>query len=318
MQNVENGAQNNSRANGKKEISKIIISGSMLALAVMMEAISKAIPFFSWPMGGSVSLTMIPLILVGLYCGPVYGTLISMTFGALNFLMDGVISWTPNSLAVVLSLILDYLVGFGVCGTSSLFRKQFFDKKVYAIVLAVVLSGVLRFVSSFFSGMIVFTQGFDYESTSGLAVDFTLGGFTYSFVYNIGYMLPSIILDIICGLILLRALYTTFNTTLVKPLIPSDVKTGGFVLPSFDKLLPFVLIIDAIIGIVASIPALKISYFGYFGLILTISILAYEIVKMVKEKKIDYLYLSLTLCALAVNLLGILSPYTYGQNAYQG
>ncbi len=318
MQNVESNAQPSSRAKGKKAISRIIIAGSMLALAVMMEAISKAIPFFSWPMGGSVSLTMIPLILVGLYCGPVYGTLISMVFGGLNFLMDGVISWTPNAIAVVLSLILDYIVGFGVCGFSSLFRKSFFEKKVYAIVLAVVLCGSLRFLSSFFSGMIVFTQGFDYESTSGLATDFSWGGFTYSFVYNIGYMLPSIILDVICALILLRALYSTFKTPLVKPLIPSNISTSGFVLPSFDKLLPIVFLVDAIIGILSSIPALKISYFGYFGLVLSVSVLIYVVVKMVKEKKIDYLSLSFTICVLAVNLLGILSPYTYGQNSYQG
>ena len=316
-----------SRESSRKAISKIVISAMMLSLAILMEFISTLIPFFKWPSGGSVSLTMVPLMLVGLYCGPMYGFVISICFGIINFLFDGVIGWTSNTLAVILSLLLDYVIGFGVCGLSFLFRKQFYEKKITALIYSCVLCCFLRFVSSFFSGMIVFTQQFNYDSTSGLNMDFSAGGFVYSLVYNGGYMLPSLIVDLICMISLAKPLFSVMNISVVKNIAVKNEEKESFISSlSYQKLMPLFLIFSFGLGIVSSIPYFKISFFGYFGLILSVCLTSYEVYLLIKnftdkdknkqELIINISFLILSLVSLAVSLLGILSAYTYGSITY--
>ncbi len=314
-----------SREKSQKSIAQIVISGMMLALAIAMEGISKCIPFFSWPLGGSVSITMVPLILVGLYCGPLYGVVISVLFGVFNFLLDGVISWTPNVTAVILSLILDYVIGFGACGLSSIFRKKFFQKDRFACLYATLLCGSVRLVSSFFSGMIVFTTAFDYSSTSGLAPAFTWAGFTYSLGYNAGYMLPSIALDILVFFVLIKPLFISLDTTIVKNLAPKNSEeTKSLPLPSFLQMLPIYLLFEVAFGIVSMIPSLKVSYFGYFGIMLGVGLVSYILVGLIKKKdemsvnqRILYIvYLFVSLVGIALCITGCVSPVTYGAASY--
>lgn len=315
-----------SRVKSQKSIAQIVISAMMLALAVAMEGISKCIPFFSWPLGGSVSITMVPLILVGLYCGPIYGTVISVLFGFFNFLFDGVISWTSNVIAVLLSLLLDYVIGFGCCGLSSIFRKKFFEKDKLACLYAVLLCGSVRLLSSFFSGMIVFTTAFDYSSTSGLAMDFTWGGFTYSLGYNAGYMLPSIALDILVFFVLLKPLFISQNNTVIRNLAPKNLNDGhsSHPLPTFQQLMPIYLVLEFGFAVVSMIPGIFVSYFGYFGIALGVGLSCFEIVRLVKgkenlsqkEKTLSIIYLVIALVGLSLCIVGCISPVTYGSQAY--
>lgn len=325
MEEVQQKKNLSGREKSQRSIAQIVIAAMMLALAVALEGISKCIPFFKWPLGGSVSITMVPLILAGLYCGPIYGTVISVLFGVFNFLLDGVISWTPNVLAVILSLILDYVVGFGCCGLSSIFRKKFFQKDKLACFYAVVLCGVVRLISSFLSGMIVFTTAFDYSSTSGLACDFSWAGFTYSLGYNAGYMLPSIALNILVFVVLLKPLFTSLNTTIVKNLYPKNLnKENIHPLPTMQQMMPIYLVIAFGFAVVSMIVPLYLSYFGYFGLAISVGVISFEIYKLIKgketlsqkEKIFVYAYLVLGLIALALSLTGCLSQATYAKDLY--
>ncbi len=319
--NVE--TKGSSRINTQKQISKLVISSMMLALAVAVEYISKCIPFFKWPMGGSISIVMIPLILVGLYCGPFYGFFISIAYSVINFFIDGVTGWTPNMQAVLLSLLLDYIIGFGACGLSSIFRKQFFEKKAWAPIVAILICGFTRLLASFLSGMIVFTQAFDYESKSGLAMDFTWGGFTYSLSYNAGYMIPSIVLCIALMFALLKPLYTTFNTNIIRPLAKEVNTTPSFDITTSKFIVPINLVIAYGFGILSTIPLLKMYYLGYFGIIISLSLSIYEFCAMLKDKKNEQpfdiyksLYLTLAVFGLALSIFGVVSLWTYGYTAY--
>ncbi len=324
MENTSN-SNLSKREKSQKSIAQIVISAMMLALALALEGISKCIPFFSWPLGGSISLTMVPLILCALYCGPVYGTIIAMCFGGINFLFDGVISWTGNVTAVLLSLLLDYLIGFGVCGLASLFRKPFFEKKSWSLIASASLCGIARLVSSFLSGVIVFTNAFDYESTSGLAVDFSWGGITYSLGYNAGYMLPSIALDVLVLLVLVKPLFLSQKLPVVRSLSCETITTEKEKkFPSFQSLLPFYLVAEYVFAILSTIVPLYLSFFGYFALALGVGFLTYEIVYLVKgketltrnEKILCYSYIALILVGIAVSLAGVFSPISYGKDAY--
>lgn len=310
-----------SRSKSKQAISKIVLSAMMLALAVVLEYVAKLIPFFSWPAGGSVSITMVPLIMVSLYCGPVYGTVIAIAYSVINFFIDGVTGWTPNVLAVCLSLLLDYVIGFGCCGLAAFFRRPFFEKKAWAPVAAVVLCCLVRLVSSVLSGVIVFTQGFDYDSASGLMTDFTLGGFIYSLTYNAGYMIPSMVLDVAIFIVLLKPIYTTFNTTVILPLLPEAVREDKKKAITAHKLMPMYLVIQYVFGILSMIPQLKMYYLGYFGAVLGVGLLAYEIYDMTKQKDekdslSHFIYLALIVIGLSLSIVGICSFVTYGQGFY--
>ena len=315
------------RSKSHRAVTMIIVSAMMLALALVLEGVSKLIPFLKWPNGGSISVTMVPLVLAGMYCGPLYGTFVGVAFGVINFFMDGVIGWTPNVTAVLLSLLLDYIVGFGACGLGGLFRRPFYKKEVWAPFAALALACVVRFASSFISGVVVFTSSFDYDATSGLFTDFSPAGLLYSFTYNIGYILPSMVMGFFVLAVLAKPLFIAMD----YPIFASFKKeyagdaTSGFVLPAFEKLMPLYLSIEYLFGILASIPSLKLSFLGYFGLVLGVALVAFEVVNIVKAKKntdgdknlmLSFIYLGLAFLGLGLSLAGVLSPATYGNGIY--
>lgn len=311
-----------SRSFSKKSLADIVISAMMLALALAIKGISQLIPFSNLPYGGSITIILVPLCLVGLLCGPVWGIIVPVLFSVFNFLWDGVSSWTANTSAVILTLFLDYIVAFGFCGISSLFRKPFFEKKAYAPLLAVLLSGILRLVSHFFSGVIVWNNIWDYEGP--IVMDWSKAGITYSLVYNTSYMIPTIILSLLVMAYLLKPMYTLFSMPLMQSLKPKSLETTDVKedkLPSY-RLLSFIFAFLFLAGTVLSlIPQLKMNYLGYFVAPLSLASTVYEIVRLIRNRKekieiYDILMVIVFMMILALSILGILSRYTYGASFY--
>ena len=74
----------------KKEVFKIIFSSMMIALAVCFELVAKLIPLPFWTLGGSISISMLPLIIATIVCGFWYGLISGVIYGLLNcFVLDG-------------------------------------------------------------------------------------------------------------------------------------------------------------------------------------------------------------------------------------
>ncbi len=311
-----------SRSFSKKSLADIVISAMMLALALAIKGISQLIPFSNLPYGGSITIILVPLCLVGLLCGPIWGIVVPVLFSVFNFLWDGVSSWTANTSAVILTLFLDYIVAFGFCGISSLFRKPFFEKKAYAPLLAVLLSGILRLISHFFSGVIVWNNIWDYEGP--IVMDWSKAGITYSLVYNTSYMIPTIILSLLVMAYLLKPMYTLFSMPLMQSLKPKSVLSSDDnddKLPSY-RLLSFIFAFLFLAGaLLALIPQLKMNYLGYFVAPLTLASFVYEIVHMIRHRKekielYDILMIIVFFILLALAVVGILSRYTYGASFY--
>lgn len=114
------------------------------------------------------------------YCGvqahgPVRGAATGVVYSVVAMIMDGVI-YHP------LSVLLDYVLAFGVIGIAGLFEAN-----TKGIIEGTVLGVAGRFLSSFLSGWLLFAA-YAPEGQSP---------FVYSLVYQATYLVPELILNIL-------------------------------------------------------------------------------------------------------------------------
>lgn len=141
---------------------------------------------FRMPQGGSVSLVMIPIVLMAFRRGVGAGILTGLLVGLLQ-IVTGFISVTPLSFGfVVLQVLLDYLLAYGVVGLAGLFRGNYKravadgnkGKAAAMVVAGVLLGSFLRYVVHVITGILFFGM-------------FAEGNVViYSTVYNATYMIP--------------------------------------------------------------------------------------------------------------------------------
>ncbi|NQJ22730.1 energy-coupled thiamine transporter ThiT [Streptococcus suis] len=151
------------------------------------------IPLFTMPQGGSVSLVMLPILLVALRHGLTTGLLTGGIVGTIQLFYGG---YFLNIFQVFLDYALSY-AGIGLAGLLvPLLRKQKDLKQAaFTISLAGFLGGSVRLLATFLSGIIFYA---DY-ATPGMPV------WLYSFTYNISYILPSSIIACFLLILLFKA-----------------------------------------------------------------------------------------------------------------
>jgi thiamine transporter len=177
----------------EKDLSiKVITEGAIsVGLAVVLGIISDLIPGFKLPNGGSFSLSMLPLFIFSLRRGATSGALVGLTYGIINFLIDGLIlHWG--------SIFFDYLIPFSLLGlVSGLFSKKATNGLIHYSIIAVLLGGFIRYLLHSISGVIFFS---DYTPEGMHAI-------YYSFIfYNLPYMLVSTIGSLVFVVILHKRL----------------------------------------------------------------------------------------------------------------
>jgi thiamine transporter len=319
-----NKIQVHSRHKASKSLTSLTIAAMMLALAFVFALIVKRIPGMTFQNGGSISIAMVPLVLVAFYCGPIWGAFIGMAFGALDMLLDGGFVWNWES------IFLDYIFAFGMAGFAACFRRPFFEKRLWALIAGIVLFGALRFFCHFLSGCLVWTQAATDANYTGFMTmstpDFTPAGILYSLSYNTGYVLPSIALSIIVLVVLANPIFMTLSSPRVRELYSGELaESDKPVLVDRKKILSLYLIFDLGLSICSTIPYLKISFVGYFSLALSLGLIIYFLFANRKldsqaDKGIDVdwnlIFLALTLIPLVISVIGIVSYYTYGAASY--
>lgn len=159
---------------------------------------------FKMPQGGSVSLVMVPIVLMAFRRGALAGIITGLLVGLLQ-IVSGLISVTPLSFNfVVMQVILDYLVAYGVVGFAGLMRKQYSNniaqnkhvKNIIIIVTAVFIGSFLRYATHVITGIFFF----------GMYADEGQNLFLYSSIYNATYMIPVFLLTaVICSLLFVAA-----------------------------------------------------------------------------------------------------------------
>jgi len=154
------------------------------ALAVALSFVLGFIVLFKMPFGGSVSLEMIPLILLALRRGWRVGVVAGAAYGLLDLAID------PYVVHPV-QLLLDYPLAFGVLGLAGLFKPT-----VQGAVMGATVAVLARFACHFLSGVIFFAS-YAPEGWNPLL---------YSAAYNAAYLAPSLGIAIVVTVVLLKAL----------------------------------------------------------------------------------------------------------------
>ncbi|MFP3358981.1 energy-coupled thiamine transporter ThiT [Planococcus sp. SIMBA_143] len=157
---------------------------------------------FRMPQGGSVSLVMIPIVLMAFRRGIGAGVITGLLVGLLQ-IVTGFISVAPLSFGfVVMQVILDYLLAYGVVGLAGMMRGRYLEavrarktgKVIAMVALGVLIGSFLRYVIHVITGILFFSM-------------FAEGNvFVYSAVYNATYMIPvAIVAAIVCSLLFITA-----------------------------------------------------------------------------------------------------------------
>jgi thiamine transporter len=154
------------------------------ALAIALAFVLGLIKIFHRWQGGSISLEMVPLILLALRQGPIVGIAAGAAYGLLDLVVE------PFALHPV-QVILDYPLAFGVLGLAG-----FFKPTVRGAVLGTIVAMLARFLCHFVSGVVFFAS----YAPEGW------NPYLYSAAYNAAYLVPSLVIALIVVTVLLRAL----------------------------------------------------------------------------------------------------------------
>ena len=151
----------------------------MIALAVVLDIL----PLPKWPNGGSLSVSMVPIVFLSYRHGAKWGLLTGFAYSIVQMITGFYAPPAGTILAFVLCVLLDYVIAYTVLGAADLVAKPFSNKLVGYTVGALAVNFV-RFICSFLSGILIWQ---DY-APEGQPVWF------YSLTYNGGYMIPNMII----------------------------------------------------------------------------------------------------------------------------
>jgi len=154
------------------------------AIAVALSFVLGLFVLFRMPFGGSVSLEMIPLILLSLRQGWKVGIISGAAYGLLDLAIDPFVVHP-------LQLLLDYPLAFGALGLAGLFEPTF-----RGAVLGATVAVLARLFCHVLSGVVYFAS----YAPDGWNV------WLYSVAYNAAYLIPSLLIAIAVVVVLLRAL----------------------------------------------------------------------------------------------------------------
>ena len=198
-------------------------SAMLLALAIVLELVSKMI-IPEMPFGGQVTLvSMLPVVLISYRHGLKWGFVASFTYALLEMVLGAktvAAAFQPGYfgdgtmiLNAVIMCLLDYLVAFTALGLGGIFRNKIKNPGVSLMTGSVVALGC-RYLAHTVSGFILFSGWAEWvftqdgvpawgarlvESLSPAAL-----GLTYSLVYNGIYMVPEILFTAIASLLIAR------------------------------------------------------------------------------------------------------------------
>ena len=146
-----------------------------IAASIALAVVCSFIKVMEMPQGGSVSLTMIPLLFISQKRGTAAGCIAGSIYGLLSLLIAGVL-YHP------MSLLLDYVLAFGALGIAGFFKKD-----LKGIILGSTLAIGGRFLFSLISGAVLFAE----------YAPIGQNPWVYSFIYQASYMVPELIISVL-------------------------------------------------------------------------------------------------------------------------
>ena len=207
----------------QKRTTRLTESAMLLALAVVLEVVSKMfIP--PLPFGGQVTLvSMLPVVLISYRHGMKWGFVASFTYSLLEMalgaktvsaaFLPGYFGDNAMILSAIIMCLLDYVIAYTLLGLGGLFRNKIKQPGMGLMCGSLVALGA-RYVAHIASGYILFSGWAEWYFTQegfpawGAQLVETLSpeglGLAYSAVYNGMYMLPEMVFTAIAAVILSR------------------------------------------------------------------------------------------------------------------
>lgn len=173
----------------KNQKIRCLCEGAILLAAAQVLSYLK---LWEMPWGGSVVLSMVPLVLFCIRWGTGCGLAVCSAFGFLQFLFDGgfAIGWQ--------SIVGDYLLAFAILGFAGLVKG-----KRGAWCTASLIAGALRFAVHYVVGATIWAEYMP-ETFFGLTMS---SPWIYSLLYNLAYMLPNILITVVVLGVLAKPLH---------------------------------------------------------------------------------------------------------------
>ncbi len=160
-----------------------------IAVFVALAVICSFIKVWEMPQGGSVALTMVPILVIAFRRGPLAGVITGGIYGGISLLLAGVI-YHP------MSILLDYVLAFGLVGLAGFFRKNLPNA-----LLGTTLGVMGRFLSSLVSGAVLF----------GSYAPAGQNPWVYSLVYQATYLIPELVICLVMVGVLFSKAKRIFN-----------------------------------------------------------------------------------------------------------
>lgn len=170
----------------RTEIKFITEIGIFSAIALALDYVAGVYSNFIWPLGGSISIAMVPIFIMAFRWGLKGGLFTGLIVGTVQII------WSLSGEAHhPIQIILDYPVAYGVVGIAGIYAKKIAQaqnvEKLYYLSTAIIIGGGLRFFPHAISGYVYFRQ----YTPEGLPI------IPWIIIYNLGYLIPSIILSIL-------------------------------------------------------------------------------------------------------------------------
>jgi len=156
---------------------KLVFVSMYVALAIILDYIKEFIPFLNMPSGGSINISLIPVVLCSFHLGIEDGMLAGFLWWLVSSLF-GLNNWFLN----VPQYIVDYILPSIVVGTAGLFYKK---KNIYEIELGVFVMMIIRTALICISGAIFWVEGMAAGSPQA---------WLFSFGYNLPYCLATLLM----------------------------------------------------------------------------------------------------------------------------
>jgi thiamine transporter len=179
----------------------------------MMAALAYAFSWIQfsgfWPQGGSVSLVMVPILVLAFRRGLVAGLVAGLIVGILKAMLGGYIVHP-------IQLLLDYPVPYmaiGLAGLFSLRPNRSLKYNISIATLGILLATSIRLLSHYLSGVVWFGE----YAPEGMPVHL------YSIVYNVSYLVPEIIISLAIVLLLVKSSPQLFQRKAEQPNIPEQL-----------------------------------------------------------------------------------------------
>ena len=203
---------------------RLTASAMLLALASVLELVSKMI-IPEMPFGGQITLvSMLPVVLIAYRHGTKWGLVSAFTYALLEMVLGAktvAAAFQPGYFGDaamigngIIMCLLDYLVAFTALGLGGIFRNKIENNGISLMCGSLVALGA-RYAAHVVSGYILFSGWAEWFFTqdgfpawgaqlvSSLSPE--LLGVTYSFVYNGMYMIPEMIFTAIAAVFLGRS-----------------------------------------------------------------------------------------------------------------